>query len=213
MADFDFKMDLNELSLEDIAAWPLIVRAVLIFSTCMILFFCFYMLDTKRQLKSLKLAHATEVKLKQSFEEKQKLAANLEKYQVQLGEIKKNLGALLTKLPDQTEVPGLLEDISLLGTSNGLKFTLFKPLPEKQHDYYAQLPIKIQMKGSYHEFSQFVCDVAKLDRIVTFDDYIIQRPQTLKQANDKSNAQKIPDENLSIDLTAHTYRYNQKVQK
>jgi len=210
MADFDLKMDLSDLSVEDIASWPWYVRAICIGLSCLAIAVGIFFVDSKRQFKTLSLFQQTELKLKQTFEAKQLQAANLKAYQIQLKVIKKTLGDLLRKLPNETEVPGLLEDISALGHANGLKFTLFKPLPEKQDDFYAKLPITIAIIGSYHQMAQFVSDVSTLDRIVTLDDFTIKDANSNKKVK---SARVNKHDKLVIDLTAHTYRYIEKVYK
>lgn len=213
MANFDLKMNLNEISLEDIASWPWIVRAVCIGLTCFIIVWLVYAIDNKQQIQTLHLLKGIEAKLKTTFESKQQDAANYDAYQLQLVEIKKTLGGLLQQLPNQTEVPGLLEDISALGHANGLKFTLFKPLPETQLDFYAKLPIKIIIQGTYHQLGQFVSDLAMLDRIVTIDDFQILQNEPTANNNTTNNNDKDSVGKLNIDLTAHTYRYIDKVPK
>ena len=76
-------------------------------------------------------------------------------------------GTLLRQLPNKTEVPNLLVDITQAGLGRGLNFVLFKPEKEKPQEFYAELPINIKVTGSYHELGQFVSDLAALPRIVT----------------------------------------------
>jgi type IV pilus assembly protein PilO len=64
----------------------------------------------------------------------------------------------------------LLVDINQAGLGRGLQFELFKPGSEQLRDFYAELPIAIEVTGSYHDLGAFAGDVAKLPRIVTFND-------------------------------------------
>lgn len=120
---------------------------------------------------------------------------NLDLYKQQLKDIERSFGALLRQLPGKTEVPNLLVDISQTGVGSGLEEKLFQPGPEQKKDFYAELPIKIRLSGSYHEFGQFVSGIAALPRIVTLHDIEI-KPEN-KDAYDV----------LTLDLTAKTYRY------
>ena len=95
---------------------------------------------------------------------------NLEVYKQQLKDIERSFGALLRQLPGKTEVPNLLVDISQTGLAAGLEEKLFQPAPEQKKDFYAELPIKIRLSGSYHEFGEFVSGIAALPRIVTLHD-------------------------------------------
>ena len=103
---------------------------------------------------------------------------------------------LSRQLPNQTEVAALLVDISQTGLASGLEFELFKPLAENRKDFYADLPIEIKVKGSYHEFGNFVSGIAALPRIVTLHNINIS-PLQQKDAEGK----------LLMSATAKTYRY------
>ena len=92
-------------------------------------------------------------------------------------------------------MPSLLVDISQTGLAAGLEEKLFQPAPEEKKDFYAELPIKIRLSGSYHEFGEFVSGIAALPRIVTLHQIEIKP--------DKGNAY----DQLTLDLTARTYRY------
>ena len=119
-------------------------------------------------------------------------------YKQQLADIEKSFGALLRQLPSKTEVPNLLVDISQTGLAAALEEKLFQPGQEVKKDFYAELPIKIQLTGSYHEFGAFVSGIAALPRIVTLHDIQIT-------PMDKRRAASF--DQLQLDLTAKTYRY------
>ena len=120
---------------------------------------------------------------------------NLAVYQQQLADIERSFGALLRQLPGKTEVPNLLVDISQVGVGAGLEEKLFQPADEIKKDFYAELPIKIRLTGSYHQMGEFVSGIAALPRIVTLHDITIKPDD--KDAYDV----------LSFELTAKTYRY------
>ncbi len=102
---------------------------------------------------------------------------------------------MLRQLPSRTEVPSLLVDISQTGLAAGLEERLFQPSSEIKKDFYAELPIKIRLQGSYHDLARFVSGIAALPRIVTLHDVLIQ-PEKNTGEND-----------LVLDVTAKTYRY------
>ena len=106
-----------------------------------------------------------------------------------------NFGAMLRQLPGQTEIPSLLVDISQTGVASGLEEELFQPVGEQPKDFYAEKPISIRLRGSYHELGQFVSGIAALPRIVTLHDIDIQP------------ASKDPGAELVLNVTAKTYRY------
>ena len=188
--------ELQSLDPRDPGRWPLVVRAgavglcFLILTAALIYFFVW-----DAQLPELQRREDVEQTLRQEFKTKHAKAVNLDLYKQQLKDIERSFGALLRQLPGKTEVPNLLVDISQTGLSAGLEEKLFQPQPEQKKDFYAELPIKIRLTGSYHQFGQFVSGIAALPRIVTLHD--IQIKSENKDAYDQ----------LSLELTAKTYRY------
>jgi type IV pilus assembly protein PilO len=184
--------DINNLDLSNIANWPQAARVFVIAMVFVAVLGLGYWLDIKDQRATLQKAETQEMELRQTFEVKARKAANLSAYEQQLVEMKESFGAMLRQLPNKTEVAELLVDISQTGLAAGLEFELFKPQSEVPREFYAELPISIRVKGSYHEFGNFVSGVAALPRIVTVHDINIA-----------------PEKNgeLSMDILAKTYRY------
>jgi type IV pilus assembly protein PilO len=188
--------ELQSLDPRDPGRWPLAVRAgavglcFLLLTAVLIYFFVW-----DEQLPELQRREDVEQQLRQEFHTKHSKAVNLDLYKQQLKDIERSFGALLRQLPGKTEVPNLLVDISQTGLSAGLEEKLFQPQPEVKKDFYAELPIKIRLTGSYHQFGQFVSGIAALPRIVTLHDIQIRTEN--KDAYDQ----------LSLELTAKTYRY------
>jgi type IV pilus assembly protein PilO len=188
--------ELQSLDPRDPGRWPLAVRAGavgLCFVVLTAVLIYFFVWD--QQLPELQRREDVEQQLRQEFRAKHAKAVNLDLYKQQLKDIERSFGALLRQLPGKTEVPNLLVDISQTGLSAGLEEKLFQPQPEQKKDFYAELPIKIRLTGSYHQFGQFVSGIAALPRIVTLHD--IQITSVNKDAYDQ----------LALELTAKTYRY------
>ncbi|MGC1388151.1 MAG: type 4a pilus biogenesis protein PilO [Steroidobacteraceae bacterium] len=190
---------LRALDPRDPGRWPLAVRAffvALVFSVCAGL--AWYMLVWNQDRPVLQKAEADELDLRSQFENKQQRAANLDAYRAQLGEMERSFGAMLRQLPGKTEVPNLLVDISQTGLAAGLQEKLFQPGTEKSNGFYAELPIKIKLVGTYHQFGNFVSGIAALPRIVTLHDIQISPVGDVKNGG---------YDNLTMDVTAKTYRY------
>jgi type IV pilus assembly protein PilO len=195
----NFIEELRNLDPRDVGRWPLAVRGffiLLVFVICA--GFCWYMFVWDDDRPVLQKAEADELDLRSQFENKQQRAANLDAYKAQLGEMERSFGAMLRQLPGKTEVPNLLVDISQTGLAAGLQEKLFQPSGEQSKGFYAELPIKIRLVGSYHEFGTFVSGIAALPRIVTLHDI-----QITPVAADKAGGY----DNLTMDVTAKTYRY------
>jgi type IV pilus assembly protein PilO len=185
-------LDLDQLDLANVARWPAAARAVVILFLMGGVIFLGYWFHTKDQLLELAQAEQQETDLRVIFEKKAQQAANLEAYEKQLEEMRESFGAMLRQLPNKTEVADLLVDVSQTGLASGLEFELFQPQAENPREFYAELPISIRVVGEYHEFGNFVSGVAALPRIVTLHNININRA---------------PNNLLSMDLTAKTYRY------
>lgn len=155
-----------------------------------------YFLAWKPKKPELDAARAQETSLLQTLEQKARKAANLDAYKAQLAEMEQSFGAMLRKLPNKTEVPNLLTDISQQGAGAGLDQKLFQPGAQIIKDFYAELPIKMRLTGSFHSIGAFVSGIAALPRIVTLHDVSIT-----------SAAKNGGVDELQLDVTAKTYRY------
>jgi len=196
-------MNLSDLNLdvENVGSWPTPIKAIAILLACAITVGAVYYFDTESQLTELESLQAKEVELKTSFETKQKKAVNLEEYRQQLDEIEKSFGDLLRQLPDKTQVPDLLVDVSQTGLASGLEFELFKPGAETPREFYAELPIDIRVVGSYLEFGTFISGLASLPRIVTVHNVrILPRGGGAATAGGKAKP-------LVMEALVKTYRY------
>jgi len=183
---------LNELDFSNVGDWPVAIKSIAVLIVCAAVGAGGYYLDTKDQLAALEKVKVQEKSLRSEFEQKQAKAARLEDYKIQLEEMKQSFGAMLRQLPDKTEVAALLVDVSQTGLAAGLEFELFQPMGEIPQEFYAELPIKLRVKGKYDEFGEFVSGLAALPRIVTIHDVVIE-PQK--------------DGSMLLQATAKTYRY------
>lgn len=202
-----FFEQLRALDARDVGRWPFVFRAlavgiVLVVATGLMVWYFVYS-EAQGNVPQLRAAQAEQRSLWGTFDQKQRKAANLEAYRQQLAEIERSFGAMLRQLPGRTEVPSLLVDISQTGLASGLQEKLFQPGQETRRDFYAELPIKIRLTGSYHAFGQFVSGIAALPRIVTLHDIDIAQAQT-RGARRGTAA---PTDDLTLDVTAKTYRY------
>jgi type IV pilus assembly protein PilO len=188
--------ELRSLDPRDPGRWPLPVLAgAVALAFLAVALVGMYLLVWNEQRPELQRRQDEEQQLRQQFRDKHAKAVNLDIYKQQLKDIERSFGALLRQLPGKTEVPNLLVDISQTGLAAGLQEKLFQPQPEVKKDFYAELPIKIRLTGSYHQFGEFVSGIAALPRIVTLHDIDI-KPDN-KDAYDQ----------LSLQLTAKSYRY------
>lgn len=192
------KIDINDLDFNNIGSWPVAVKFIaglIIFMAVLALGYNFHLKDLQLQLEA---QQAQESSLKEQFSSKAFQAANLEAYKEQMQEMEISFGALLKQLPSDTEVPGLLEDITRTGLGSGLEFEEIKLLPEAVQQFYIELPIQIKVVGSYHDLATFVSGVASLPRIVTLHDFELVPVEVGGVST------------LRMSILAKTYRYNDK---
>ncbi|MCI0749245.1 MAG: type 4a pilus biogenesis protein PilO [Nevskiales bacterium] len=148
------------------------------------------------RLDTLAKAQAEEPVLKQDFEIKQRKVAALDALKEQLAEMERSFGALVRQLPSRAEIANLLVDISQARVASSLEEELFQPQAEATKDFYAEVPNKIAVLGSYHELGTFVSNVAALPRIVTVEDIDIA-PAGSKDTKGR----------LRMNAVTKTYRY------
>ncbi len=187
------EFDFGNLDFDNVGSWPLPVK-MLIWALLLILVVAagYYYHVEDLQL-ALATAEAKEIDLKKDFETKAFQAANLNAYRQQMVEMEESFGALVSQLPSDTEVPGLLEDITNKGLLNGMEIAGIDLQAEQESEFYVELPIEIVASGSYHDLGAFISSMAALPRIVTLHDF---------QISSSDNAH-IHD----IKILAKTYRY------
>jgi len=194
--------ELQSLDVNDIGRWPLLFRAAVIGIVFVaVTFMGIWFTIIKDKAPSLERAQQEEQALRTTFENKQRKAANYDAYRAQLEQIEQSFGTMLRQLPGETEIPSLIVDISQTGLAAGLQEKLFQPQSEIPKDFYAEKPIKIQLSGGYHEIANFVSGIAALPRIVTLHDINIT-PEGTDNYDD-----------LSLEVTAQTYRYLEESQQ
>lgn len=195
LADGLRDFDVNSLELTNAGSWPIAVKMIAWVLVLGVVVFLGHYLHLNELQEGLDRAVVKEEELKKDYGIKAFKAANLETYRQQMEEMEKSFGSLLKQLPSDTEVPGLLEDITHTGLGTGLEIKLIQLQPERRASFYIELPIDIQVEGGYHDFGAFISGVASLPRIVTLHDFSIS-----------PNAAK--DGLLNMTIQAKTYRYD-----
>ena len=143
-------VDLGDLDLNNMGSWPAAVKGIvmtLLFAAVVAGGYFYYLTD-KQEL--LERSQTKEIGLRGEYESKRAQAANLEAYRQQKQEMEATFGALLRQLPSDTEVPGLLEDITLTALDNELTIESIDLRAENRTEFYVELPIDIVVEGDYH---------------------------------------------------------------
>lgn len=187
-------MDINDLNniIDDPASVPLPLRVGVIAAIFSLVLFMGYKLVILDQTDAFKSVQSKEAEHKKIFETKQEKASQLPAYKKQLEEMRFSFGTLVRQLPSETEIPGLILDISEKGIYHGLEIDLFKPGKEQKQEFYAVKPITVSVKGNYNQLAAFVSDISGLSRIVTIHNI------SLKPSD---------EDKLVMNATINTYRY------
>ena len=188
------EFNLNDLDFDNVGAWPVAIKALVWVGLVVAVLIAGYYYHIEDMQLELANAEAKEVTLRKDFETKAFQAANLDAYRKQMEEMEESFGALVSQLPSDTEVPGLLEDITNKGLLNGLDIASIDLQKESAKEFYVELPIAINASGSYHDLGAFISGMAGLPRIVTLHDFQITADR------------KTPNK-LDMKIIAKTYRY------
>lgn len=197
----EFINTLNTLDPENIGSWPLAVKVLIYVIVFVVVLVLGYVFDISGMRETFARGQEEQEQLLQDFEQKVFKANNLDVYKKQLKDMEDSFGSLLRQLPQDTEVPGLLEDITHTGLGSGLEFDGIELGGEQSKEFYAELPIDITVHGDYHAFGAFVSGVSALPRIVTLHDFKIS-PITSKFADSGAPV-------LRMEIQAKTYRYKE----
>lgn len=194
--NFDFQQlkKLNQLDFDQVHRWPREIRVVVAIIVALFVIILGNYLLIAPKLPQLEQSQQAEEKLRSQFLAKQRIASNLSMYQTQFAELEKDFSQMLKALPTSNETPGLLDDITYVGTTSGLRFQLLQWQPEQRKSFYTELPIQLEVTGQYHAFGQFVAKIANLPRIVTLHDFTVH----------------FSDDNLQLQMQAQTYRTNDR---
>ena len=188
------EIDINDLDLENMGSWPVAAKVIFAVLLAVAVSALSYFMLVDSKIDELEVAQKKEVELRQLYKTRYASAVNLDLYKQQMVEMEQTFSFLLKQLPTTHETPGLLDDITYVGTTSGLTFIRINWEPEIEKEFYTELPIKIEVIGDYHQFGNFVSEVAKLPRIVSLHDFAIQTEK---------------DERLRFNVVAKTYRYKE----
>ncbi|MGB5324754.1 MAG: type 4a pilus biogenesis protein PilO [Pseudomonadales bacterium] len=188
------EVELDQIDWEQPGTWPGLVKGTLLVLAIILTLVLGYTFVVKAKVDDLNRHKAQESSLRKEYQTKAFEAANLDALRDQMAEMNQMFGALVSQLPSDTEVPGLIEDITAIGASNGLEIDSMDLQEEVLQEFYVELPIDIVVTGTYHDLGAFVSGIAGLPRIVTLHDFEIL------PVEDRPGV-------LQMSIVAKTYRY------
>lgn len=177
---FDFKSfqsSLNSLNKDNYGSAPLPVKIfVLALVVIFILALAWFTLISPK-LEEIKATEAEQESLLETYKEKEAKARHLDVYKEQVAQMEVDFVALLSQLPQDNQVPKLIEGINAVGRGSGVRFQDISVDPEVEQEFFIEQPISIKAIGNYHQFGNFVTGIARLPRIITMHDFEVVNPQ------------------------------------
>ncbi len=165
------------ITLETIVKLPTSRKIVLVVVLIAIMVGLYGYLVYLPQREVLKAKKVEMEKLERQVRELETVAANMKRFQAEAAKLREELQVAVTQLPTSKEIPNLLSNISRLGKEAGLEFILFKPTPEVSKEFYAEIPVEVRVKGTYHNVAAFFDKVGKLPRIVNISEVAMDNPK------------------------------------
>jgi type IV pilus assembly protein PilO len=184
--------DVNNVDFDKIGVWPVPAKIFVLVVLIVVIFAITYYWQISELNDELESVRAKEITLRKSYETKSFEAANLDAYKAQMDEMDKTFKSLLSRLPSDAQVPGLLDDIGARGRESGLTINATTMEADKAAEFYIEVPFKISVDGGYHDMAGFISGIASMPRIVTLHNYTIT----------KKNAGL-----LNMQISAKTYKY------
>lgn len=209
----DWFAQLRQLDIDDIGRWPRTAKAVALAAAFCLTLLAGHVLYLSGKQAAMNARVASETELKREYQRKTGPAAGLEALQTRHRALETAFDDLLGQLPEDTEVPGLIEDISRAALENGLTIEGIEIEAERAAGFYTELPIRIAVRGGYHEVGAFAGDVANLPRIVTLHDFEIAPEEgsgasgTVHCEDDIPGSGPCYDTALRMAILAKTYGY------
>ena len=188
-------VDLTDLDITEIGAWPTPVKGVCFVILAAAVLSLGYLVAIVDKRTEHAMAVQREVDLRREFADRARTAAGLSVHRTNLAKATAALTETLGRLPVDTEVPGLVEDIARAALNHDLDIARIELRPERQAEFYRELPITIDVAGDYHDLGAFAGDIAGLHRLVTLHDFDL--------------APRSGPRDLGLTIEARTYRYTE----
>ena len=148
------------------AKLPIAARVGIIASMAVLMIALYFFLVYQKLSTERENLYLEETKLQRRLSEVRSIAANISAFEAEITELEIQLNAALRQLPNKKQLEVLLTDISNLGKTAGVEIRSFKREDERLHDFYAEVPISIELSGRFHDIARFFDLMAKLPRIV-----------------------------------------------
>ena len=150
-------------------------------ATIALLCYLFWQYFYSGQNKELTELEEKKESLSAQVSHERRLAADLGKFRQELKVLQSRLDVALMQLPDSREIPGLLESVAALAKDSGLEVLKFVPGADSLREFYAEVPVNLEIRGTYHQFATFFDEIAGLSRIVNINNVVLGNPTGVEE--------------------------------
>ncbi|HVO31245.1 MAG TPA: type 4a pilus biogenesis protein PilO [bacterium] len=156
---------------------PSSTKLIVLVVLCAIVAVVYYMMVRIPEQDVIEGLNRDIASLTQTRDRDAAIAEHLDEYKAEVTRLQEDLEKAKTLLPNDREIDDLLKQVANLGKKVGLDFKLFRPLPDVPRDFYAEVPVEIQVEGDYHTVALFFSKVGQLKRIVNIQNVRMATPQ------------------------------------
>jgi type IV pilus assembly protein PilO len=156
------------------------IKIISIVALILIPLITFYFSVYSPKNKQLSQLKQKKITLLETIRKVERNAKDIGKRRAEMQEAQLMFQKASNLLPQKQEIPTLLEGISDLGRNAGLNIVSFKPGQENTLEFYAEIPVSIELSGPYHNIGVFLDQISKMSRIVTVASLAISNPQKIE---------------------------------
>jgi len=180
-------------AIEWVEARTKLQRVLLYTSAIVLLVGCFAYFAYLPKHKKIGKLESEYKELAEKLDKARNTAKKLNYYRTKMKAAEAQFNIVMRALPEKKEIPALLDNISQAARDAGLDITKFQPNAEKPKEFYAEVPITVNVTGNYHNVAMFFDKISNLPRIVTIE--------SVKMSPDKEGSK------LSAACMAVTYKF------
>jgi type IV pilus assembly protein PilO len=198
------------VNFDDLKKLPPTLKALIIGLVYLVLGYLYFILFVQGALDRNAALSTKLTDLRQQVTEKEKTVAQMDRYIREVSEVKEAFKTALLKLPNEREIQELLASVANAGRKAGVDFIIFEPKPPERkppetkpaalkpppkpgdakgqpppkpaapEKFYEDIPVKVQLTGSFYNTLSFFDQVARLPRIVNIEDIAMADAQEVK---------------------------------
>ena len=163
--------------IDTIREWPIKQKIAALVGLVLVVFVLDYLYILSPKLDALVTMKEDLARDQQMLETKRvKVNARAEE-EKRIRDLQADVKRAEARLPEGREIADLLSNIAASARAVGLDLTLFRQKPETYSEFYADVPVQMEMRGTYHELAAFMDRVKRLDRIVNVADIQLRQPR------------------------------------